>query len=233
VKFHFAQRRTLWWPTCLGWATLCSLFLAVLAFWILETETFLGSTHRLKADVLVVEGWIGSKGVQAAKAEFDSGGYRYIVTANGLTENRWGDEHWVYALIAAKELLRDGVPPNRIIPAPPNETESQRTFESASAAWRKLRAYGITPMALNIFTLGPHARRSRLVYAKVFGPDIPVGMIAWNPASYAHEHWWRSSERASGLVKESAGYLFEFLFNSGRSSNHPTADRSPESDQKP
>jgi hypothetical protein len=222
VNLRLAQRRTLWWPTALGWCCLIALLSGVTVFWCFESEAFLATTQRVNANVLVVEGWIGSEGVQAAETEFESGHYRYVVTTNGLTENHWGDQRWVYAEMAAKELIGDGVPANRIIIAAPLETPSQRTFESAAAVWRMLAARGITPVALNVFTQGPHARRSRLVFAKVFAPGAHVGVVAWMPADYTGSHWWQSSERATDLLKENAGYLFERLFNSGRSSNRPT-----------
>jgi hypothetical protein len=222
MTFRLAQRRTLWWPTGFGWCCICSLLIAGISLWWFGSEAFLASTYRVRPQILVVEGWIGTEGVRSAKDEFESGGYRYLVTTSGLTENHWGDEHWIYAEMAAKELLRAGIPASQIIVAVPLETENQRTFESASATWRALQARGIMPIDLTVFTLGPHARRSRLVFAKVFGPSTRIGGIGWMPASYSKQSWWESSERASDLVKENAGYLYERLFNSGRSSNSPT-----------
>jgi hypothetical protein len=73
------------------------------------------------------------------------------------------------------------------------------------------------PTAINIFTAGAHARRSRLVYEKVFGSEVKVGAISWAPADRATSiAWWRSSERTIVLTKETVGYLSELLFNSGR-----------------
>lgn len=211
----------IWWPTTWGWACLNCILFAGLSLWWFGSEAFLAATHRVRPDILVVEGWIGTEGVRSAKHEFESGGYRYLVTTSGVTENHWGEEHWIFAQEAAKELIRDGLPASRILVAVPLETESQRTFESAAATWRVLQAHGIMPIDLTIFTLGPHARRSRLVYAKVFGPNSQIGGIGWIPASYRGQSWWQSSERASDLIKENAGYLYERLFNSGRSSNSP------------
>jgi hypothetical protein len=221
VTIRLAQRRTIWWPTGWGWGCLSGLIIAGLSLWWFGSEAFLSSTHRVRPDLLVVEGWIGIEGLRSAKTEFESGGYRYLVTTSGVTENHWGDQQWIYAKEAAKVLIRAGIPDSRIIVAIPLETGSQRTFESASATWRILQARGITPLDLNVFTLGPHARRSRLVFAKVFGSNTRIGDIGWMPASYSRQSWWQSSERASDLVKENAGYLYERLFNSGRSSNSP------------
>jgi hypothetical protein len=74
---------------------------------------------------------------------------------------------------------------------------------------------------MNVFTWGPHARRSHLVFAKVERPETDVGVVSWAPVSYRQVPWWRSSERAKEFLTETAGYVFEALFNSGRSSNSP------------
>ncbi|MGA3008610.1 MAG: ElyC/SanA/YdcF family protein, partial [Opitutaceae bacterium] len=87
----------------------------------------------------------------------------------GLTNNGWGPNQWSYAEMAEEVLVDDGVPKDRIIRAESTVARSQRTFASAAAAWRTLRTRGLLPPAVNLFTLGAHARRSRLIYAKAFG----------------------------------------------------------------
>jgi DUF218 domain len=218
---HFAKRRTVLLPTALGW--LC-LFLAVLtlpAFWWFRGESFLARTQRAPADVLVVESWIGIEGIDAAGAEFVRGGYRNIVTTGGFTGRYWSQQRSRYSEIAGRELARMGIATDRIIRAPDVDADRQRTFTSAVNVWRQLRAAGIQPAALNVFTMGAHARRSRLVFAKVFGPQTEVGVIAWTPSDYGAGPWWRSSYRAGELLKETVGYAFEALLNSGRTTNSP------------
>jgi hypothetical protein len=169
--------------------------------------------------VLVVEGWIGVEGVLAAKAEFERGGYHYIVASGGLRHDRWDQHHLNYAELAAGELLRLGLPSEKIIVTRQNDTEAHRTFVSALAARAALQAAGIEPKGVNVFTLGPHARRSRLIFAKVFQPKTPVGVVSWIPPEYAAESWWHSSERAEDLIKETVGWPYEAVLNSGRAAN--------------
>jgi hypothetical protein len=95
----------------------------------------------------------------------------------------------------------------------------------AVAAWRALQTKEIQPTSINVFTRSSHARRSRLVFAKVFGSGTKVGVISWTPPGYENEPWWRSSERAIDFLKETVGYPFELLLNSGRWSNAPTEKR--------
>jgi hypothetical protein len=178
--------------------------------------------------VLAVEGWIGRDAVRAAAAEFVAHPYQYIVTTGGATiGDRWEERGWSYAEGAQRELIQSGVPAARIIVATARNTERQRTFESALAMRRALQSRGIYPKALNVFTWGPHARRSRLVYAKVEAPETKVGIVSWVPDAYRTFPWWRSSDRAKELLTETAGYLYEALFNSGRTSN--SAAESPDS----
>lgn len=180
----------------------------------------MAETDRVPADTLVVEGWIGRKGLRAAADEFWRGGYLNIVAAGGLTSGRWEDQPQSYAEMAANELIRLGIPRERVTVATSEKTEKYRTFESAVAVWRELRLAGIKPKGINIFTVGPHARRSLMVFTKANG-EKKIGVIGWLPPDYQNERWWESSERSKELIEEVAGYVYEALLNSGRRSNSP------------
>jgi hypothetical protein len=220
-RLRLVQRRTVWCPTLLG--TFCvALFVAApTVWWCFYGESFLSLTERRSAEVLVVEGWIGRDGVRAAAAEFEQGGYQYVVaTGSQPNDNRgWQDPGWSYARGAANELARSGIPSQKIILAPARNTERERTYESAIAVWRRLQSLSIKSKSINVFTWGPHARRSRLVFAKVEGPGKEVGVISWTPSAYQALPWWSSSDRAKDLLTETAGYIFEALLNSARGSN--------------
>jgi hypothetical protein len=198
---------TIWWGSC--------------------GESLLSLNQRLQPDVLVVEGWIGLDGVRAAQDEFKEHGYRYIVATGDLHSDPWREDHRNLAEMTARELVQLGIPENRVLVAPAIESETQRTYQSAVAVWRALQARGIQPHTMNVFTQGAHARRSRLIFAKVEGPETQVGVLSWTPSGYAVGPWWCSTERAKALLTETAGYLFELFLNSGRSSSSPTETRLP------
>lgn len=221
ARLGLFRRCTIWCPTWLGSSLIVAILVFLVAWWFACGESFLAVTHRLSPDILVVEGWIGRKGIRAAVDEFGHGDYRYIVASGGLTSGRWEDEPASYAEMAAREMIRLGVPKERIIVATSGRTESHRTFESAVAVWRTLRDAGIKPKALNVFTIGPHAMRSALVFAKVNSHGAKVGVIGWIPPEYKAGPWWQSSDRSRELLDETVGYLYEILLNSGRRSNSP------------
>lgn len=218
--FRLVQRRSVWCPTWFGALCLVALLVTPIAWWLFWGESYLSATSRLPgAEVLMVEGWIGEEAVRAAGTEFRQHGYRYVVATGCLANERWASDHWSYADVAERELIRVGIPQGQVIAASAGEVKRGRTYQSAAAAWQALRARGIEPKSINVFTTGPHAARSRLVFAKVYGPETKVGVIDWTPSDREAGPWWRSSERARELIVETAGYLFELVLNSGRGSN--------------
>jgi uncharacterized SAM-binding protein YcdF (DUF218 family) len=228
MQLRLMQLRLIWCPTWVGSFFLVALVMIPVIWWWICGQSFLSVTQRLQSEVLVVEGWIGSDGIRAARAEFEQHGYQYVVAAGGLNSDSWAEQHVTFAEMAARELMRLGVPEDKIIVAPSEEAETQRTYESAVDAYRALRCRGIHPRAVNVFTSGLHARRSRLIFAKVQGPETKVGVVAWFPPRYEATQWWRSSEQAKAMLTETAGYVFEVLLDSGRPSNSPEVRQSPE-----
>src|SRR5205823_8580316 len=103
-------------------------------------EPFLAATRRLPADVLVVEGWIGEEGIEAAAGEFKRGNYRLVVATGGLNGESWNLQRWSYAEIAIRVLHNAGIPADKIIPARAADSEAQRTFAMAVATARALQA---------------------------------------------------------------------------------------------
>ncbi|HVU18449.1 MAG TPA: ElyC/SanA/YdcF family protein [Candidatus Didemnitutus sp.] len=220
MAIQLMRRRHVPVPTLWGWALVVSVGFGIALGWVFGAESFLAVTQREDSDVLVVEAWIGYAGLDAAKDEFLRGHYRYIVSAGGKSDSPWDNGQMNYADEGARHLAALGLPASAILIAHQVPTTRQRTFATAAAAWRALDAAHLHPAAINVFTLGAHARRSRLIFSRAFSP-AKVGVIAWIPPDRAPGKWWQSSIRAEELIKESVGYLFERLMDSGRSSNSP------------
>ena len=133
MRLRLFRRCTILCPTWAGSFCVAAILLVLVAAWLYYGESYPALTQRLPPDILVVEGWIGRKGIRAAVDEFEHHGYRYIVASGGLTSGRWGDEPASYAEMAAREMIRLGVPKERIVVATSENTETHRTFESAVA----------------------------------------------------------------------------------------------------
>lgn len=186
-----------------------------MGFWVLQGESFLSVTKRVPADTLIVEGWIGREALPQAKQEFERGGYNRIVITGGLTGHSWSKNRSSITATAERDLLRLGFPSDQILQAPCEDVDNQRTYESAMAAKRMMEVKGLHPKSINILSRKVHARRTHLVYRKIFSPAVKVGIISWDP--YASQgRWWESSTRAKELLDETFGFAYEALLSSGR-----------------
>src|ERR1700751_1218177 len=106
LRLRLFRRSTVLCPTCAGSFCIVFVLFLFIAAWITCGESYLAETHRSEADILVVEGWIGRKGISAAVQEFERGGYRYIVASGGLTSGVWEGEPESYAQMEASGIMR-------------------------------------------------------------------------------------------------------------------------------
>jgi len=198
---------------------LLALLLGPVGFWFWRGEEFLSPHERVINGVLVVEGWIGKEGILAAAKEFKTGDYQLLVTAGTKSEDRWGNHPWDFAQLATNELVRAGIPKDKIVTVSVEGGGGRhRTYRSAHASFERLQAERVTPPHVTVMTLGCHGRRSWLVYSRVFqGWD--VGVLSVQFADYQGKKWWESSERARSFVIETLGFPYEWMFHSGRKSD--------------
>ena len=91
-----------------------------------------------------------------------------------------------------------------------------RTYSSAVELRRWFEAHHNVPKTLTVATLGPHARRTRLLYEEAFGSQTKIGIISIPDREYDRRRWWRYSEGVKEMISEGAAYLYaRFLFQPG------------------
>jgi len=189
------------------------LVLGVFLAGILCTHPFLAVTHRTGADILVVEGWLPNYALEESIAEFRARPYRPVVTVGcqiltGVNVEE-GDNQAAYA---AKRLEWLGLPRDVIRFALSPVKYRDRTYASALALNEWAQANNVSMKGFNLVTLGPHARRSRLLFEKAFDGHVPVGVIAIENREYSPGHWWTYSEGVKEVVSEGVGYLYARFF---------------------
>jgi hypothetical protein len=117
-----------------------------------------------------------------------------------------------YADLAAyklRKIVGQNVP---VHPVPAPRERRDRTFSSAIAIKQWLEKQGRVPASITIVTLGPHARRSRLLYEKAFGSAVPIGVIALQDKDYEANRWWHYSEGVKEVISEGAAYFYVRIF---------------------
>ena len=211
------KRKELWVLSLYGWLFVLAVLLGLAICFFAFAYRFLSVNAPVEANVLVVEGWLPDYALEEAAQEFKKKGYEHLVTAGGPMDlGQLVSGYDTYARIAGATLLKLQVPKDKLIEAPAPMTYRNRTFQSAKAVRAKLDELGIAVRGLNVVSEGPHARRTRLVYRKVFGNGTRVGILTIGSQDYEAKHWWKSSEGVKTTLSEGLGWLFESLFSFGR-----------------
>jgi DUF218 domain len=168
---------------------------------------FLAINSPVGGSFLVVEGWMPDYVFRAAASQFRRGGYRRIITVGTTSEDADGEKD-LPEYFEVERLINFGVPVDLISTASSEEVYRDRTFHSATAVEQWLHVQGLRAASIDVVTIGPHARRSRLLYEKALGDDVRVGVISVEDRRFDPDHWWRSSAGVRTVVDELIAYLY-------------------------
>jgi uncharacterized SAM-binding protein YcdF (DUF218 family) len=195
------------------------VFLLGFGIFVFEIHPFLAETRPVESKIMVVEGWLNEFSLRQVAKEFKDGNYRQIYTTGGPVEGsgRYESDPMTLASVAAGRLKKFGVPPECVQMVPSRVVDRDRTFGSAVALRNWFDEHKTSVRNFNLFTEGPHARRSQLLFQEAFGSEAKVGVIAISSPDYDAKHWWHYSEGVRAIIGETIAYAYaEFFF-------HPTA----------
>ena len=197
-------------PTLWGWLVLMGVgAVAVVAFahaaygWFAPVDPARGTDGR-GARTLVVEGWLDESELAQALAAFRRGRYERVLTTGGPIEP-WVDVgDWKnYAVRAASTLRAYGIASVPVIAVPAPASKQDRTYLSAVMVRDWAAQSQVSLGAIDLYSAGVHARRSRLLFRMALGDAVEVGVLAARPPDFDAEHWWTSSSGAKSTMGES------------------------------
>ena len=162
-------RKECWVPTARGWLVVAAALLVAAALTTGCLYDFLSITAPVRADVLIVESWLSDKALRDAAAEFERGGYKYLMTCGPreLAEVwRSSSRYKTGPELAAAALTSMGLRTELIVPLAPSNVLRDRTYSAAltAAAWLGSTNMGVR--AVNVYSSGPHARRFAAALSK-------------------------------------------------------------------
>jgi hypothetical protein len=198
------------WRGCLLFG-LCFVIFAILA--IRGIHPFLTVSQPVPGGVLVVEGWAPDYALVAAVEEFKQNHYEKVfVTGGPLERGAPLSEYKTYADLGAASLVKLGLAANVVQGVPAPLVRQDRTYTSAVTLRKWFGEHGMPPTQLNLITVGPHARRSRLLFQKAFGRNVTVGIMAIPENGYDERNWWHSSEGVRAVIGEALAYGYARIF---------------------
>lgn len=209
IRVTLFRQRQVWMPTILGWCFL--LLLCVVSSILLANNlySFLAPNEPVGARILVVEGWLAPEELDQAEQVFKKGKYARIVTTGGPISG-WPEFYLDtdYAKMSADYLAHHDVQRDLITIVSTPKSAQERTFLSAVMLRDSAQRLGITLDAIDIFSSGPHARRSRLLYQMALGQKVRVGILAARPSGFDPDTWWRTSMGVEEMVFQSLGFVW-------------------------
>ena len=208
------DRRERWSLSWRGRLIVTSAILLVSALVLKGLYPFLAITHRVDANILVVEGWIHDYAIRAAVKEFRSNRYEYVFTTGGPVAGTGGyiNDFMTSASVGAELLKKNGLANESVQMVPSRVMDRDRTYGSAVALRNWFHEHNMAVSRINIVTEDVHARRTRLLFQKAFGKDVQVGIIAVANVDYPANRWWHYSQGLKEVVSEFAAYLYSRLF---------------------
>jgi hypothetical protein len=210
-------------PTWRGWVLLLAMATALIVGVVGNLHSFLSVTAPVPAEALVVEGWTPDYAYREAVAEFKRGGYRKVyVTGGSLEQGSHLSEYQTYAKLGAAMLVRMGLSHEVVQAVPAERVRQDRTHASAVALHAWLREHNAMPAGFNVVSLGAHARRSWMLFEKVFEGRAKVGVIAVEDRDYNPKRWWKTSQGVRLVVDEMIAYSYARLLFSP-SKEQPTS----------
>jgi len=209
------RRRQIWLPTWQGALLLVVVVAAACLIALRNLANYLAAERPATtrdgrgASTLIVEGWLDEDGLDAAIAAIGRGRYERVVASGGPIDIWREGQSWpTYAERAADYLRRHGVTSIPVVAVAAPESAQDRTFLSAIVVREWLRRQGGKVDAVDLFSGGVHARRSRLVFQMAFGPEVDVGVFAAPPRRYALDRWWTTSDGVKAVLDEAIGFAW-------------------------
>jgi len=172
----------------------------ITTFMLVKTYSFLALTRPVEAEVLVVEGWLRDYMLDEAVDEIRSGNYSYILTTG------FKNEIMNTAEKCKEKIIMRGVDSSCVYAVAAPAVDNEHTLATAMEIRKWLGNKRINNV--NIFTGGPHGRKSLVIFQKVLGKSVNVGVISSQIRHYPPEYWWTSIRGIKVTMKYLIGYVY-------------------------
>ena len=175
---------------------------------------FLTPTHRVNANILVVEGWVHDYVIQAAAKEFTSWQVCIMFSPREVQAQEVVDTPGTQTRRPALAQVNYERPAFRRSPCrwfPPTSLGAIELIIPPSPYAIGFANINMNVNSFNIVTESTHSRRTWLLFQQAFGDKVKVGVIAIQNPDYDAKHWWRSSDGVREVIDETVAYLYARL----------------------
>lgn len=167
----------------------------------------------VNAKILVVDAWLGDQELSQAAVVFKKGNYSRVLVPGGQIERSlFFPGMKGHGELSAIVLISKGISPDKISPLFVRAVKKDRTYQAALTVKHWLHKNKLDSCKINLFTASTHARRSWLLYKKVFTEKHAVGILSATPVKYDAKTWWKTSNGVRAVIDETIAFMYGFLF---------------------
>jgi len=206
---EYTGRRLSW----LGWLLTLLLTIGIFTAFFFNLYPFLAPDAPPKGGAMVVEGWIHDFALDEAVQLYRQGGYsRFICTGVPIETGSYIQQFTSYPEMTAARLRKMGIPEDQIIVTVADDSSRDRTYQAAVALREGIIAYNITETNMHLVTVGPHGRRSRMLFQKALGKEYHIGITCLDDSMYKPDEWYTCSEGVRAVIGEFLAYVYAKMF---------------------
>ena len=199
-------------PTLRGWLVILLGGIALFVGCTLGVYPFLAVNDPKPGGMLVVEGWGSTEAMGEVIDEWKRNHYEgFFVTGGPIEESSPLVSYKTYAEYGAMVLAHLGCDPNVVHAIPTPKVAKDRTYSEAVTLKHWLKEHGVTATKLNVYSMGAHSRRSRLLFEKAFGDSVQIGIVASQDREFDPRRWWTTSVGFRNVTGEIIAYLYARL----------------------
>jgi len=229
-RLRLFRRRSVPVPTFTGLIVLGVLLCGGTLLGLRHLGAFLAPNEPVGRGILVVEGWLPAEAFRLAAQTYERGAYDALIVSGGPVDDPLcGGTFRTYADRGAAMLRQLGIKEPALATVPAPASAQERSYRSAVSVRQWAEASHRPVTALDVFSYGPHARRTRTLYRMAFGDGVEVGVISAAPSRYELSRWWDQSSAAKDVLAEGFAYAWTLCcFHPGPRGSHEELWAQPE-----
>jgi hypothetical protein len=209
----FCNKKERWGLTKTGLVVFLTGCAAIFLFVFFQLYNFLSVSDPIKAEFLVVEGWVPDHVVKRAVDDFSRNNCVLIFCVGGpIQTGSYLFPFNNFANFTYYRLIKLGVIESKIVAIETDDVVKDRTYESALALKKWASNIGLELKSINVYTLGSHARRSRFLFRKALGDTVEVGIIGVVEQTFDPKAWWKNSNGFRTVIDETIAYIYAITY---------------------
>jgi hypothetical protein len=171
--------------------------------------------NPIRAEILVVEGWIGYDNLPIILEEYKRNNYNRIVVIGPDSydgNEKENDKKIPYVELIAMRLRMISKNTINIAAVKSEYVKKNKTF-SYLVGFKKWLIRELPDIkSLNLISPSVHAKKSYLLLRRILPLSINVGVISIPALSYNQKYWWLSKRGLWIVFKNMISYTYAFLF---------------------